>query len=104
MLLIAKINQGVEIIRSQKNDVPPAASIAAIWATKLYELFSPKADTPSTTITTFKKNFCLIEKFHPKSISVRKVVLLFSCKIFIFARHPLFLIQKKWSSGGRYRI
>jgi hypothetical protein len=64
MLLITKINQGVEGCNGNKGNITATPAIPAIRAAKRNVFLAPKRDTAITAITAFQENFGFVEKFH----------------------------------------
>jgi hypothetical protein len=64
MLLVTKINQGVEAIDAFDNNITTTSTIAAIGATEGDIFLATESDTAIPTVTAFNENFCFVEKFH----------------------------------------
>ncbi len=64
VLAIAVVDQGVEIIRRDKDDVAALAAIAAVRAAELDEFFAAKARRTRPPGAALQIDFALIEKLH----------------------------------------
>jgi hypothetical protein len=64
VLLIAVVNQGIQIAHRDYPNLPASSAVAAIGATIFNEFLTPEADTTRTTIAALDKNFRFIEEFH----------------------------------------
>ena len=64
MLLIAVVDQRVEIVRRLDDDVAAAAAVAAVGAAELDEFLAPERLRARPAVAAFHKDLGLIEKFH----------------------------------------
>src|SRR5271165_746822 len=62
MLLIAEIDQGVEIGDAFDHDVAALAAIAAVGTAEFDVFLAPKAAGAGATVTAFQEDFGLVEK------------------------------------------
>ena len=51
MLLIAKVNEGVEIVDSFEDDMTASAAIATVWTAIFNEFFTTKAHAAGTAVS-----------------------------------------------------
>ena len=71
MLLIAVVDQGVEIVHRHGPDIAAAAAIAAIGAAKFDELLTPEGDATIAAIAGANVDLGFVEEFHAASFRVR---------------------------------
>ena len=71
MLLIAEINQGIEVFDRLKNDIAATPAVTTIGTAKLNIFFTPKAYRASTAAATAHINLGLVEKLHNRSFGQR---------------------------------
>ncbi len=64
MLLVAVVDQGVEVVDGLHPDIAALATIAAIGTAHFNELFPPERHRPRTAVTGLHIDFCFIEEFH----------------------------------------
>lgn len=64
MLPIPVIDQSIEVLGSDKDDVPAFTAIAAVRAAELNKLFAAKAHCAATAVTTLQVNLALVEELH----------------------------------------
>src|SRR5437868_1640465 len=64
MLLIAVIDQRVQIVGRLEDDVAALAAIAAIGPTELDELLAAKAHRAAAAVTALQIDLGLVEEFH----------------------------------------
>ena len=69
LLLIAEVDQRVEILHALGADIAALATIAAIWPAELNEFFPPERNAAISSIAGFDVNFCLVEEFHICNVS-----------------------------------
>src|SRR5262245_9520699 len=69
MLLVAVVEQGVEVRHAFDNDVAAFAAVAAVGATELDELPPPEADAPVTSVAGADIDLGLVEKLHRTRLS-----------------------------------
>src|SRR6267154_1146903 len=67
MLLIAVIDQRVEIVGRDKADVAALAAHAAIGPAELDELLAPEAEAAAAAVTALEVDLALIEEFHGRN-------------------------------------
>jgi hypothetical protein len=64
MLLVAVVDQGVEIVLSDENDVAALAAIATVRSAELNKLLAPEARRAGAAVAALHIDFALVEKFH----------------------------------------
>src|SRR5580704_2525306 len=64
MLLVAVVDQGVEIIERLENDIAALAAIAAVGTAELDEFLAPEAGRAGAAIAALQVDLALVEKFH----------------------------------------
>src|SRR3981189_22188 len=67
MLLIAVIDQRVEVVGRDKDDVAALATYAAIGAAEPDELLAPEAEAAAAAATALEVDVALIEEFHGRN-------------------------------------
>ena len=68
MLLIAEIDQRVEIFDALGPDAPALAAIAAVGPAELNKLLAPEREAAIAAIPRANVNFCLIQETHKPAI------------------------------------
>jgi hypothetical protein len=64
MLLVAEVDQGVEIGERLDDHVAAAAAIAAVGTAILDEFLAPEAHAPGPAVTGLRVDLALVEEFH----------------------------------------
>ena len=64
MLLIAEIDQRVEVVDRLEHDIAAAAAIAAVRPAELDEFLAPERDQPAPPSPLLQVDFRLVEEFH----------------------------------------
>src|SRR5262249_47629025 len=72
MLLVAIIDQRVEVVLSEKDDVAAFAAVAAVRAAELDEFLAPEARRAGAAVAAFEVDLALVEKFHRASLSITR--------------------------------
>ena len=86
MLLVAVVDQRVEVGHRLDHDVAALAAVAAVRPAELDELLAMKADAPGTAVAAFHEDLGFIEEFHGSvSVLTRSVILVLGTRIHEFA-------------------
>src|SRR5437879_5860348 len=64
MLLVAVIDQRVEIVGGEEDDVAALAALAAIGPAEFDEFLAAKAHRPAPAVTALQIDLALVKKFH----------------------------------------
>ena len=64
VLVVAEIDQGIEVINALKNYVAAAAAVATVGDTKFNVLLTPKGNAAGAAVATLYVNLSFIEKLH----------------------------------------
>ena len=64
VLLIAIVDQRVQIVRRLQDDVPAAPAVAAVRPAEFDELLAPEADATGTAVAGLQIELGLIQKLH----------------------------------------
>ena len=72
MLGVAKIYQGVEFLRRNKDHVAALAPITAVGATELHELFAPERDNAVSAVAGAEIDLGLVKELHFGSLETEK--------------------------------
>ena len=75
MLLVAVIEQRVQIGHAFEHDVAAFAAVAAVRAAELDELLPPETDAAIAAVARAHKNLGLIEKLHWKALAPEGLML-----------------------------
>ena len=64
MLLVAVVDQRVEVVGRLDDDVAAAPAVAAVGAAELDELLAPEADAAGAAVAALQVDLGLVEEFH----------------------------------------
>src|SRR5262249_48149315 len=74
VLLVAVVDQRVEIVDAENDDIAPVTAVAAVGSAELDELLGPEADASVAAVARFDIDLCKVEKFHAVSLHSMAVI------------------------------